>query len=293
MKQTVKNTIPVYDIPSLQEVENREKQVIALPFAEYLHIHPNLHAAHRHTFYHVLLFTKGGGHHTIDFEQFAVRPGQIYFMVPGQVHSWNFEGDVDGFIINFSEHLLPAFLTNSNYAEAFPFMQGVARDSVIQLPEKAMAGVLHCFETIVQAVRDSKPLSNDLVCGQLISLFVMVNNTLAARSAEVQQQHLVLFNFRKLINTWYAEKHLPREYAAMLYITPNHLNALCRDLLGTTAGDLIRDRVLLEARRLLVNMDISVSEIAWKLNFADNSYFTRFFKKYTGLTPDQFRKKQQ
>ena len=293
MKQSVKNTIPVYDITSLQAVENKEKQVIALPFAEYLHIHPNLHAAHRHTFYHVLLFTKGGGYHTIDFEQFQVTPGQIYFMVPGQVHSWNFEGEVDGYIINFSEHLLPAFLTNANYAELFPFMQGVAKDSVIQLPQQVLPEVIHQFETVLKAVRENKPLANDLVSAQLISLFVTVNNTIAAPAADVQQQHLVLFNFRKLINTWYAEKRLPREYAAMLYITPNHLNALCQDLLGTTAGDLIRDRVLLEARRLLVNVDISISEIAYKLNFADNSYFSRFFKKYTGTTPEQFRKNHQ
>ncbi|RYZ32209.1 MAG: AraC family transcriptional regulator, partial [Sphingobacteriales bacterium] len=69
-----------------------------------------------------------------------------------------------------------------------------------------------------------------------------------------------------------------------------HLNALCQDLLGKTAGELIRDRILLEAKRLLVNADISISEIAWQLNFADNSYFSKFFKKQAGTTPEAFRK---
>jgi AraC family transcriptional activator of pobA len=92
-----------------------------------------------------------------------------------------------------------------------------------------------------------------------------------------------------LVNQHYVEKRLPKEYAAMLYVTPNYLNALCRDLLGKSAGQLIRDRILLEAKRLLVNTDISISEIAYRLNFKDNSYFTKFFKKYSGVTPEDFK----
>ncbi len=61
------------------------------------------------------------------------------------------------------------------------------------------------------------------------------------------------------------------------------------DLLGKTAGEIIRDRVLLEAKRLLTNASLTVTEAAHNLNFQDNSYFNRFFKKYTGATPDEFR----
>jgi AraC family transcriptional activator of pobA len=68
------------------------------------------------------------------------------------------------------------------------------------------------------------------------------------------------------------------------------LNALCRDLLGKSAGEIIRDRIMPEARRLLINTDISISEIAMQLNFQGNSYFTKFFKKYAGKTPEEFRK---
>jgi AraC-like DNA-binding protein len=102
---------------------------------------------------------------------------------------------------------------------------------------------------------------------------------------------MVLFrNFQKLINQQYRTLRLPKEYAELLYITPNHLNALCREMVGKTAGDLIRDRVLLEAKRLLTNADMSITEIAYDLNFEDNSYFNRFFKKQVGKTPDNFRK---
>ena len=92
------NHIPVVDICNLTDF--RDDDVLISRFAEYLSAHHNLRKAHRHTFYHLLLFTKGGGNHTIDFSSFQVKPYQIYFMVPGQVHSWDFEGEVDGYVVN-------------------------------------------------------------------------------------------------------------------------------------------------------------------------------------------------
>jgi len=61
-------------------------------------------------------------------------------------------------------------------------------------------------------------------------------------------------------------------------------------MLDISAGELIRNRVILEAKRLLINLNMTVAEIADSLNFKDNSYFARFFKKYTGSTPEEFRK---
>ena len=79
----------------------------------------------------------------------------------------------------------------------------------------------------------------------------------------------------------------------MLHITPNHLNAVCTKVYGHSAGEHIRNRVMVEAKRLLVNMPgVTVAEIAYQLNFDDNAYFSRFFKKYAGETPEKFRKRR-
>ena len=85
---------------------------------------------------------------------------------------------------------------------------------------------------------------------------------------------------------------LPKEYAGLLFVTPNHLNAVCKEVLGRSAGEVIRDRVILEAKRLMVNQELSISEIAYKLNFPDNSYFSKFFSKYAGVSPEKFRARQ-
>lgn len=288
----VKNTIPVLDICSLSSTNQLSSEVIAEPFAEYLKAHPNLHLPHRHSFYHMVLFTAGGGSHNIDFQQFAVVPGQIYFMKPGQVHSWSFEGKTDGYVVNFSEHIFSHFLANGHYLQQFSFLQGVADDCVVNLEAEAYKQIRELMKAIVAEVHQPQPMGQDAILTHLLTLFITTQRcaTHHQPATSKPQNQVLLQNFRKLVDMHFAEKRLPKDYATQLYITPNHLNALSNDLLGKSAGEVIRDRILLEAKRLLVNADISITEIASTLNFTDNSHFTRFFKKYIGLTPDGFRK---
>ncbi len=288
----VKSAIPVYDIYSIANAMHLHEEVIAEPFAAYLSTRNQLLPSHRHSFYHIVLFTSGGGTHTIDFEQFTVRPGQIYFMIPGQVHKWNFEGEVDGYVINFSENLFRSIMAESQYLEQFSFLRAVAKDSVIDLDEKTLPVVTHIFHELIGEVKNSDSYSNSMICSLLVNMFIHISRTIVSVDKKQVPAHnqLMLYNFKKLVNQYYIEKKLPKDYAVMMYITPNHLNALCSDLLGQSAGEVIRDRVLLEAKRLLVNAGLSISEIAYKLNFKDNSYFAKFFKKYTGVTAESFRR---
>ena len=102
-----KEKIPVYDICHLSRQQGSNDDFLLENFSSYLEKHyQHLHLAHRHSFYHLVLFTKGSGTHTIDFTTFDVKFFQIYFMIPGQVHSWHFESETDGYIINFAETFL-------------------------------------------------------------------------------------------------------------------------------------------------------------------------------------------
>jgi AraC family transcriptional activator of pobA len=255
--------------------------------------HKDLHSPHRHNFFHLVLFTKGAGSQTIDFENFPVRPFLVYFMIPGQVHSWNFEGEVDGYIINFSESFFQSFLAKHDYLSGLPFFSGIAHDSVLNIPDALHQKVVTLFEDLLSEYHSVKPMANDMIRTLMLQFFVHV----ARLSGNVQQSvapsynYTLLKNFQRLIEQNYTRLKLPKEYAELLYITPNHLNALCNDLLGLSAGEVIRNRVILEAKRMLVNQDMSVQQIADQLNFADNSYFTKFFKKQAGITPEEFRKK--
>jgi AraC-like DNA-binding protein len=148
------------------------------------------------------------------------------------------------------------------------------------------------FEEMLVNTTDGNNGEPDMIRLLLMQLFLTVEQSCKVdkKKSIPQQKQVLLRTFRRLIDQHYLSIKLPKAYADLLYITPNHLNALCQDLLGKTAGELIRDRVLLEAKRLLTNAGATVTEIAYQLNFQDNSYFNRFFKKYVGVTPDEFRK---
>lgn len=288
--QMAKKAIPVYDVGSISGV--REDDILISRFAPYLHVHENLRNVHKHTFYHVMLFTEGAGTHTIDFRTFPVRPYQMYFMVPGQVHGWQFEGHVDGYILNFSPTFLHALLQKPDYLEQFPFFSGDVDEAVINLPRELHHPVTEIFEVLLQEIEQQKRLSIDMIQVLMVRLFILIGRLSFehASSHTNAYSYALVKNFQKLIEKNYMTLKLPRDYAELLFITPNHLNAVCNSVLGMSAGEVIRNRILLEAKRLLSIQDTTVSEIAYTLNFADNSYFTKFYKKYTGQTPDEFRK---
>ena len=289
-----KEKIPVYDICTLsKDKQDRQYDLLVERFGAYLNRHEHsLHHPHRHSFFHLVLFTRGSGIHTIDFDRFKVKPYSIYFMIPGQVHSWHFEGEVDGYIINFSDSLFRSFLLNPNYLERFQFFSGISQESVCHLPPEIHGKITQLFEDILSNSTPGNEGETDMVRLLLMQLFLVVENSCKGngKKAVPQQKQVLLRNFRRLIDQHYKSIKLPKQYADLLYVTPNHLNALCQDLLGKTAGELIRERILLEAKRLLTNADITITEIAYTLDFQDNSYFTRFFKKYVGVTPEDFRK---
>lgn len=282
---------PVYDIAGFAA---SRPDVVVGPFAPYRLAHHKLEVPHRHRFYHMVYFTKGMGYHTIDFDRFPVQPHQLYAMAPGQVHHWEFEGDVDGYVLNFSASFFQSFLLRPDYIDDFPFFQGLAKQSVLNIPLPLQQQVAALFEEMIPLTTSNNAQNLDKLRVLILKLLLDLAGMQApTRSAHVSYNTTLLRNFQKLVDKHFAELRLPRDYAAMLHITPNHLNALCADLLGLSAGEVIRNRIALEAKRLLINPEFSVATVAYMLNFEDNSYFTKFFKKNAGMTPEAFRKSLQ
>jgi len=288
-----KPSIPVYDNCTISTSNNPSQEILVERFADYLSKHyQHLHTPHRHTFYHLVLFTRGKGSHTIDFVKFPVTAFQAYFMAPGQVHSWDFTG-ADGYIINFSENFFKNFLLNTNYLEQFWFFSGHSDDSIRQFPADIHKEVIGLFEALLKEANGVFKSPNDMVRVLLLQLLITIDrfSTGSSKTRVAPPKQQLFRSFQRLIGSYYKTLKLPKEFADLLYITPGHLNALCREVTGKTAGELIRERVLLEAKRLLTNADMNITEIAYELNFSDNSYFNRFFKKNEGITPEEFRKK--
>ncbi|MDM1292815.1 helix-turn-helix domain-containing protein [Sphingobacterium sp. N143] len=283
-----KNTIPIIDSCSLDL--NNKTTIHIDDLKDYVIKHHDMVFPHKHNFFHFVLFTKGSGSHIIDFNNYEIIPYQIYFMAPGQVHTWNFAGDEEGYVVNFSADYFQSFLLRTDYLDRFSYLQGKIEHLIFQLAEQARNQATSILDQILSA--KAGKLSEDYIRALLLQflLYIEIWSEKEQQEGSNPYNHKIFNSFQQLVEQQFKSTRLPSVYADQLFITPNHLNAICKSYIGQSAGEIIRNRIILEAKRLLINKNLNITEIANELQFKDNSYFTKFFKKSTGLTPEEFRK---
>ncbi len=285
---------PIYDICNLVTKKVSQDLFNIDRFHGYLKNNPHMQSVHKHTFYHLVYFTKGNGQHILDFETYPIEEGLIYFMRPNQTHQWLFDGEVDGYVINFSSTFFDQLSISSHILDNFPFFNLFSSNQVLTIKGIFRSKVIKLFEAMLKEVESSDDITSPLlIAAHLLQLFVLAERNIDRDYIVYNRSNhnsTLVMKFLELIEEHFRELRLPKDYAAMLHVTSNHLNFVCQEHVNTSAGQLIRKRVLLEAKRLLVNFDLSISTIALNLNFFDPSYFIKFFKKHVGLTPEAFRK---
>lgn len=260
----------------------------------YLLKNQHIKKVHRHSFYHLAYFTEGSGQHIIDFNVYPIEKGMIYFMRPGQVHNWEFIGNVDGYVVNFSSTFFDQLQINSSMIDAFPFFNLFATDNQVLTLDANMQKVVEgLFEDVLKEISENNAFRSTMIASIMIRAFVTISRQIQPEETNnqpINHNSGLLKQFIESVEQHYKEHRLTKDYASMLFVTANHLNYVCKEHLRMPAGELIRNRVLLEAKRLLVNLELSIANIASDLNFSDTSYFVKFFKKYTDMTPEAFRK---
>jgi len=283
--------IKVYTIESLKSTNSEAKDFDFFRFEYFVKDIDHLRVPHQHHFYTFILVTGGEGSHAIDFQDYSLKSGRLFLIAPGQVHAWSELKNVSGFIVLFNDSFM-ALSKGRKMMSAWPLFrpnQTVYFDLEGSESEKWIEEFKYIEEEVVRAddyTRDAifYSISSLLVRATRLSLKIQDKNKRAGRD--------FLFTFQELIEENFLDLKSPKQYAEKMNVTANYLNALCKKKSGKSAGELIRQRVLLEAKRLLAHTKLSVSEISFKLGFEDNSYFGRFFKNYIGLTPETFRDKQ-
>ncbi|WP_312089630.1 AraC family transcriptional regulator [Chryseobacterium sp.] len=247
---------------------------------------------HRHSFFQILYVSRGAGIHYVDFQEWKIEDGTIFFLSPGQVHDLRFTSrNPEGIMINFNEDFFNDFLSQKDFINSLPVFSKSGKygfrkvDSCKSELESTIAKIL---KVIKYDSLYKKQFIQTLVLE--IVLMIAIKTKDENPENEIIRNNYLLVKFEKLLEKYFMEAHHPKFYAAHLSVTPNYLNTLCKKLTGKTLGEIIRSRIVLEAKRLLVNSEYTISQIAYELYFEDNSYFSKFFKANTGLTPAEFRK---
>ncbi|MCB0641292.1 MAG: helix-turn-helix domain-containing protein [Phaeodactylibacter sp.] len=250
-----------------------------------------LKVPHRHEYYMLFFATAGAGRQIIDFQSHPTQAGQITLMYPGQLHAWEQSDRLKGYLVFFTEGFFSMRYNNNNLLD-FPFFQYQPEGPFVDTGrqqghfEQLFQMMLEEYEAQgLDSIRALRSYLNIV----LIECKRLYQATGAVTQKDAAQQ--ILRDFERLVQENYHRYHLVRDYAQQMLLTPNYLNAVCKRLRGKSAGVLIRERIMLEARRLLVHDSGTVAEVGQELSFQDNAYFCRFFKKYEGVSPEQFRRK--
>ncbi|MDL2255794.1 AraC family transcriptional regulator [Parabacteroides sp. OttesenSCG-928-K15] len=126
----------------------------------------------------------------------------------------------------------------------------------------------------------------------ILDLTHLLHNKEEYKKTEFTRKEELFLHFMELLMDHYKEEHEVTYYAEKLFVSPQYLTLIIKNITGKTTNKWIDDTLLLEARKLLKTTQEPVQQIAYYLNFSDQSTFGKFFKKYNGVSPLEYRKQQ-
>jgi len=280
---------PVYNIDHFK-ADFSKKDLYINTFQEHLKAHSFIEKPHRHNFYLLVLFTKGSGTHEIDFTRYDIQPGSLFVLQPGQIHNWQLSPDIEGYIFFYSQEIYNLYFGNKKI-EDYPFYQSVMNQPEIVFEMEELVILLPYFDLMITENQTDLPQKSDKLLNLLDCIHIEISRKyLLTTKHKTHSYNYKIHQLEQLLEHYYQTEKSPSFYADKMNITLKHLNRICKDILNQTVTELITQRVILEAKRLLINASKTVNQVADSLGFDDYSYFTRLFKKHTGLTPSEFRK---
>jgi AraC family transcriptional activator of pobA len=282
--------IPTY---SIGDVTNRAATESAFLISRFEDIDtPNdLIWPHKHEFYELLWVQAGRTKHVIDYHETVVESETLFFMSPGQVHLVEDYRAVKGDCVMFTEEFFLFNLPNKNALLELSFLDEGYTTPLIRLPPVAAQELRPVLQLLYQEQAQPEP-NLDSIRALLLVLLNRIQRLHAAQHAPsgVSSAHRVLVKqFTRLLEAQYQTSRSVSYYANALAVTPHQLNEVVKKVTNKTAGEVIRERLLLEAKRLLAHSHYAVGQISDELGFADFSYFSRQFRQATGLSPLEFR----
>lgn len=257
--------------------------------------HRHIEKPHRHDFYAAVLFTGGKGIHEIDFQKYEVSEGSLFFLSPGQIHSWELSEDIDGYIFFCSQEFYEMHYVSQKLRN-FPFFGSVSFPRKLQLDAGELEKTDHLFQLLGKEFKSQHVMKDGLILSLMSQVFINATRFFS-KNVDVQSSSASLSYFKhyqefeNLLEQYFTSQKSIAYYASLLGITPKHLNRIVQTVVQKTATDAITERVVLEAKRMLIYLEESLVEIAFRLGYEEYSYFVRVFRKSSGMTPTQFMRK--
>jgi len=253
--------------------------------------------AHRHrNLFQILLIERGGGDMIYEAAITPFTAPTVIAISPTVAHGFRFTPQVtDGWVVSFTEDVADALGARSG--EGAARLKAQAAEPIVPLADPAESARLArlCADLAEETFLARE--GHRLATRGLLALIAVEVARLAASRARTGTVTLAPTDatveaLRRLVEDHFRRERYIGFYAERLAMTPDRLNDHVKRAIGVTAGHLIRQRMLTEAKRQLVFTNQAITEVSYDLGFSDPSHFARFFRKNTGMTPQGFRERR-
>lgn len=246
--------------------------------------------AHRHEGLHQFQWlTQGQLQGSIDGAGVPMTAPALLMLAPGSVHAFDYSRDAVGHQLTIPSATLSEWLGGSE-----GLMRELATSAVLdaQALGPSATECSNAFAALATEFQQDRPGRVQALRAHatLISLlFVRCHSEFSLPARTAGTRDTLVKRFRVLLETHFRQQQRLHFYAQTLDVTVDHLSRSCRQTTGVSAQTMVHDRLLLEARRMLVYTAMPVARIADELGFTDPAYFSRFFTRALGHSPMDYR----
>lgn len=236
----------------------------------------------------IVLCTSGSCRIKINLEEYELRAPQLVTLMPGQILEILSDVDsLDGYVISLSKR----FIDKVNLPGWQHQYMKMYNNPITDIDQDMLNSLRIFYAILYRAAKNDKNPFRQQIIENLIGVFYYggVSSLDTATESNLKHKNHIVANFLELVQQHYREQRLIQYYAGRLCITPKYLSKLVKEHTGRAATDWIEQHVVLEARAMLQSSDMSIQQIATSLNFPNQSFFGKYFKRATGVSPKQYR----
>lgn len=247
---------------------------------------------HRTGFYHVLWFRKGSPAHLVDFNLVKIKPGSLLFLNKDTVQRFDPRGNFDGTVILFTDAFFCRTENDIKFLRKSILFNDLYPVSLVR-PGKQTASFLNLLELMTTELEKERDSYQSDILQNLLHNFLLLSERKkhklhpAGLKKSADLDYTILF--KELLESGFRLYKQVSKYAQQLSITEKRLNQATSKVLGRSPKEMIDERIMLEAKRLLAHTTESVKEIGYELGFDEPTNFIKFFRKHHHSTPVEFR----
>jgi AraC family transcriptional regulator, transcriptional activator of pobA len=247
---------------------------------------------HSHNHYEMIWLTKGTGVLYVDMHEHTIDSNTIFCVKPTQAHQFQTQAEMEGFVFSFTDSFFTMDEYEFGWAGQASLSQLFTDGRTISISREMEEDMKEIVLKMIKEFENEYSYKVELLKRyfKIFLIYLTRKADESVQSFEQSREAELVKSFMELLDKNFKEKKMVAEYAGQLLVTPNYLNRIVKKITGSSAGHHIRQRVVLEAKRMGRYSGAGMKEIAYDLGFLDSAHFSRFFKSFAGMNFSEFKR---